>query len=182
MIIFLLLRCVARTGAAENGIPVMAETVLFKKYANRRLYHTGRSAYVTLDEVAATIREGLRVQVLDARTGEDVTAFILTQIIVEQARNRNSLLPVPLLHLVIQYGDGVLGEFFEKYLELTVKNYLAYKTAFDEQFRKWLSMGRDISSVAQKSLPGFTPWDSLFDLFSNMDKERKEKQAPGGEE
>jgi len=74
----------------------MPEKVLLKKYPNRRLYDTERSAYITLSQVSDIIREGRQVQVVDAKTEEDMTAFILTQIIVEEARKNNSLLPVTL--------------------------------------------------------------------------------------
>jgi len=148
----------------------MAQKVLFKKYANRRLYDTEKSAYVTLDQVSDLIKNGRQVEVIDARTQEDVTAFILTQIIMEEAKNKNFLLPVTLLHLVIRYGQNVLSEFFEKYLELTIKNYLSYRTALDEQFKKWLEMGKNLSAFAQKTLPPLTPWDSFSDMFSNPEK------------
>ena len=145
----------------------MAQKVLLKKYANRRLYDTEKSAYVTLDQVSDLIKNGRQVEVIDAKTQEDVTAFILTQIIMEEAKNKNSLLPVTLLHLVIRYGQNVLSEFFEKYLELTIKNYLSYRAALDEQFRKWLDMGKDLSAFAQKTLPPLTSWESFSDLFSS---------------
>ncbi len=122
----------------------MPHTVLLKKYANRRLYDTEKSTYVTLSQVSEMIRGGRQVKVVDDKTEEDVTAFILTQIILEEAKKNNSLLPVTLLHLVIQYGESVLSEFFEKYLELTIRNYLAYKAALDQQFRNWLEMGKDL--------------------------------------
>ena len=93
----------------------MGEKVLLKKYPNRRLYNTETSSYVTLGQVSDLIKEGRQVQVVDVKTDEDVTAFILTQIIVEEARNKNALLPSPLLHLVICYGGNILSEFFEKY-------------------------------------------------------------------
>ena len=148
----------------------MAQKVLFKKYANRRLYDTEKSAYVTLDQVSDVIKNGRQVEIIDAKTQEDVTAFILTQIIMEEAKNKNPLLPVTLLHLVIRYGQDVLSEFFEKYLELTIRNYLSYRAALDEQFRKWLDMGKDLSAFAQKTLPPLTPWDSFSDLFSSPAK------------
>ena len=154
----------------------MADKLILKKYANRRLYDTEQSAYVTLNQVAELIRNGRQVQVLDAKTEEDVTAFILTQIIVEEARNKNSLLPVPLLHLIIQYGENVLSEFFENYLELIIKNYLAYRKAYDDQFRKWLEMGMDFSSFESGKMPPFSAMNSFFELFSRGDKEKTEKQ------
>lgn len=143
----------------------MPETVLLKKYANRRLYDTKKSAYITLGQVADMIREGCQVRVVDARTDEDMTAFILTQIIVEEARKNNSLLPVTLLHLIIQYGETVLSEFFDKYLELTLRNYLAYKATLDQQFRTWLEMGKNLFPKPPSTLAPFATIDSLFGLF-----------------
>ena len=144
----------------------MGEKVLLKKYANRRLYDTEKSGYVTLDQVADMIKEGRQVEVVEAKTREDVTAFILTQIILEQAKKKNVLLPVPLLHLIIQYGENVLEEFFKEYLEQTIKNYLTYKRAVDEQFKKWLDLGMGVSETAQESMTGPTPFQSFLDLFS----------------
>ena len=130
----------------------MADTVVLKKYPNRRLYDTDKSMYVTLPYVAEMIKNGVRVDVVDAKTGEDVTAFILHQIILEEAKMNHRLLPTSLLHLIIQYGDTALREFFEKYLQQTIENYLTYKSASDEQFRKWLAMGTDLSEVATKTM------------------------------
>ena len=154
----------------------MPDIVKLKKYANRRLYDTEKSEYVTLNQVADLIRQGRQVEILDAKTREDVTAFILTQIILEEAKNKNFLLPIPVLHLIIQYGDNVLGEFFEKYLQQMIQTYLAHKQAMDEQFNKWLEMGLDFSDMAQKTMAGLTPFKSFFDQFSKMeDKDKKNK-------
>jgi polyhydroxyalkanoate synthesis repressor PhaR len=149
----------------------MAEKVLLKKYPNRRLYDTEKSTYVTLGQVADMIRQGRQIEVVDAKTQVDVTAFILTQIILEQAKRQNSLLPVSFLHLVIRYGENVLSEFFEKYLELTVQNYLTYKTAADEQFRKWLELGMDLSFQAQRTMTDLTPLKSLFESLSDSEND-----------
>jgi polyhydroxyalkanoate synthesis repressor PhaR len=148
----------------------MAEKLRYKKYANRRLYDTEKSAYVNLDDVMQVIRQGRNVEVVDAKTGEDVTAFTLTQIILEESRNKNSLLPVPLLHLIIQYGENILGEFFEKYLGQTLKNYLSYKVAADDQFKKWLSLGMDFSNLTKASMSSLPGFQSFFDLAGNQEK------------
>ena len=148
----------------------MVEILHFKKYANRRLYDTEKSAYVTLDDVMQGIRQGRRVEVVDAKTGEDVTAFTLTQIILEESRKKNSLLPVPLLHLIIQYGENILSEFFEKYLEQTLRNYLSYKTVADDQFRKWLNLGMDFSNLTTESMASLPTFQSLFDLLQDAEK------------
>ena len=148
----------------------MAGKLLLKKYANRRLYDTEKSAYVSLNHVAELIKQGREVEVIDAKTKEDVTAFILTQIVLEQARRNSFLLPSPLLHLIIQYGENVLSEFFDKYLAQTIKNYLAYKSTADEQFRNWLNLSLDLSDAAQKTMSGITPFKALFDLFPDSTK------------
>ena len=154
----------------------MPDTVKLKKYANRRLYDMEKSEYVTLNQVADLIRQGRQVEIVDAKTKEDVTAFILTQIILEEAKSNNFLLPVPVLHLIIQYGDNILGEFFEKYLQQMIQTYLAHKQAMDENFKKWLEMGLDYSTMAQNTMAGLTPFKSFFDQFSAMaDKDKKTK-------
>jgi polyhydroxyalkanoate synthesis repressor PhaR len=143
----------------------MAEKLVLKKYSNRRLYDTERNAYVTLSHVADLIKQGREVEVVDASTHEDVTAFVLTQIVLEEAKKKNLLLPVSLLHLFIQYGETVLNEFFEKYLQQTLRSYLAYKASFDEQFARWLDLGANLTGTAQKvfqDLPFLKPGAGLF--------------------
>jgi len=125
----------------------MEDKLVYRKYGNRRLYDTEQSCYATLDDIAQVIRQGRLVQIVDAKTKEDVTAFILTQIILEASRKKNFLLPVPLLHLIIQYGGNMLNEFFQKYLEQIIKNYMACQSLADDQFKKWLDMGNGIQNM-----------------------------------
>ena len=90
----------------------MPDPLMLKKYSNRRLYDTRNSRYVTLEDVAKVIRSGEQVQIQDATTGEDVTAFILTQIVLEAAKRKNSLLPVPVLdggQIVYQSVEWIKG-------------------------------------------------------------------------
>ena len=150
----------------------MAESVVIKKYNNRRLYDTERNAYVTLATLSEMIKEGRQIEVIDAQTKEDVTAFTLTQIILEEARKKNFLLPVPLLHLMIQFGETVLSEFFEKYLQQVVKNYLAYKTSVDQQFARWLDLGAQLSQQSQQAVPPFNPFVNVFDIFPKTGPEK----------
>ena len=154
----------------------MTEMNVLKKYANRRLYDTQKSAYVTLGEVADDIRQGKTIKAIDAKTKEDVTAFVLTQIILDEAKNNNALLPVPLLHMIIRYGENVLQEFFENYLEQTVNAYVAYKKQADEQFGKWLEMGMDLTGMAQESLSRLSPFQAFFDQFRTSKMPKKENE------
>ncbi len=143
----------------------MPEKVLLKKYANRRLYDTHKSAFVSLSQVAELVKQGVEVEIRDDKTGEDVTAFILTQIVLEEVKKKTLLLPVSLLSLLIRYGDNALSEFFDKYLEQTMRNYLAYKSAMDQQFRRWLELGQDFSKLTQKAMANLTAGPSWLDFF-----------------
>ena len=154
--------------------PVTLLRYFIKKYANRRLYDTGNSEYVTLNQVEGMIRAGTVVKAVDAKTGEDVTAFILPQIIVDEAKAKNILLPVPLLRVIIQYGDNILKEFFEKYLMKTVDNYLIYKNEMDVQFRKWLDPSDELSKKAKEAMENLSPFRHPFTPFSSSDKNRKD--------
>jgi len=143
----------------------MSDPLMLKKYSNRRLYDTRNSRYVTLEDVAGMIRSGEEVKIHDADTKEDVTAFILTQIVLEAAKRRNSLLPVPVLHLIIRYGDNALGEFFDKYFQKTIQNYLVTKRAFDEQFAQWLDMGMDMTRHMPEMMSGSASFNSMMEIF-----------------
>ncbi len=153
------------------------DKLLLKKYGNRRLYDTARSKYITVNEVADMIKQGIEVEVIDANTKEDVTAYILTQIILEQARNKNALLPAGLLHLIIRYGETVLQEFFEKYLQQIIDSYLQFKKVADEQFSKWIDVQLDYSNIARKTFSDMSSFRSFFggasQEQSGKDKGRK---------
>jgi polyhydroxyalkanoate synthesis repressor PhaR len=99
---------------------------LIKKYGNRRLYDTGDSRYVTLEELAQKIRGGTDVRVVDAKTAEDLTQQTLTQIILESGSAHRTL-PIPLLTQMIRLGDDSLGEFFSRYVTAALEMYLAAK-------------------------------------------------------
>ncbi|MEN6373476.1 MAG: polyhydroxyalkanoate synthesis regulator DNA-binding domain-containing protein [Smithella sp.] len=154
----------------------MENKLLLKKYTNRRLYDTEKSIYVTLDYVTSIIRQGRQIAVVDAKTGEDVTAAILTQIVLEEARKKNYLLPNPMLYLIIQYGETVLSEFFEKYLEQIIKNYLLFRNMADDQYQKWLDLSTNYSQVNPQTLNNLLPFKSLFEAFSgNLDAAKTKK-------
>jgi len=150
--------------------------LLLKKYTNRRLYETEKSIYVTLDYVTEAIKQGRQIKVTDAKTGEDVTSAILTQIVFEEARKKKYLLPDPLLYLIIQYGENVLTDFFEKYLEQTIKNYLLFRNMAEDQFKKWLEYGESYSKMDPQTMAGLSPFKSLFDLFTVPAKKNEKEQ------
>ena len=101
-------------------------TVLIKKYGNRRLYDTGDSRYITLDELAAKVRSGIDVRVVDAQNGEDLTQATLVQVVLE-AGNAAKFLPVQLLTQMIRLSDDSLAEFFSRYVTSALDLYLQAK-------------------------------------------------------
>jgi polyhydroxyalkanoate synthesis repressor PhaR len=100
--------------------------VLIKKYGNRRLYDTGDSRYVTLDELAAKIRGGAELRIIDAQSGEDLTQATLTQIVLETG-HAAKFLPVQLLTQMIRLSDDALAEFFSRYVTGALDLYLQAK-------------------------------------------------------
>jgi len=155
----------------------METPIELKKYSNRRLYDGERKKFVTLGEVAEMIRGGNQVRVTDANTAEDVTAFILTQIVLEQAKNHHALLPVSLLHLLIQYGDNTLSGFFDKYLQQILQSYLNYQLSMDEQFLKWLNVSSGFTQSARDTLNNLNPFQSFFDQFAPKTKPDPDKPS-----
>jgi polyhydroxyalkanoate synthesis repressor PhaR len=102
---------------------------IIKKYENRRLYNTTTSRYVNLEDVARMVREGVEVQVQDARTGEDLTRMVLTQVIMEDAKGHESGLPLELLRKLIMASDRVTHEFLTWYLTTVTEMYQKAQSA-----------------------------------------------------
>lgn len=115
------------------------QPTIVKKYANRRLYDTGRSSYVTLEDLYEMVKEGYDFVVQDAKTGEDLTKAVLTQIIVEKETNGgNDMLPVNFLKQLIGfYGDNMQG-ILPNYLEQSMNNFRENQQQLQEQINKSL--------------------------------------------
>jgi len=109
-----------------NSTETTRDTVIIKKYANRRLYNTSTSAYVTLDTLSSMVKEGTVFEVYDARTGEEITRSVLTQIIVEEDAKGNNLLSVEFLRQLIAFSDddlrNLLPRYFEKAMDALHRN------------------------------------------------------------
>jgi len=117
---------------AETGADKV--TVVIKKYANRRLYNTATSSYVTLDHLCQMVKDGVEFAVYDAKTGEDITRSVLTQIIVEEEGKGQNLLPINFLRQLISfYGDN-LQFLVPRYLDHTMQ----YFASNQEQMRNYM--------------------------------------------
>ena len=118
------------------------QKIVIKKYANRRLYDTSGSRYINLEDIAALVRNGKDLQVIDAKTGEDLTRVTLTQIITEDAKGQPTGLPLELLRQLIVASDRVGQEFIMWYL----------KSAFDAYQNVQNSVRSRISEVQSAAL------------------------------
>jgi polyhydroxyalkanoate synthesis repressor PhaR len=114
-------------GKTEAETPVANKPAVVKKYANRRLYNTATSSYVTLDELSQMVRKGEEFVVFDAKTGEDITRSVLTQIILEEDSKGRNLLPIGFLRHLIGYYDDSLQSFLPRYLELSMENFARHQ-------------------------------------------------------
>jgi polyhydroxyalkanoate synthesis repressor PhaR len=116
--------------------PEKREAVVIKKYANRRLYNTETSTYVTLEDLAAMVRSDRDFVVYDAKTGDDLTHSVLTQIIVEQEGRAGgqTLLPVPFLRQLIRFYDDSIGKMVPSYLQFSLETLAKEQERFRAQF------------------------------------------------
>lgn len=99
------------------------DVVTIKKYANRRLYNTATSSYVTLDHLSQMVKEGTEFNVYDAKTGEDITRSVLTQIIFEEESKGQNLLPIRFLRQLIPFYGDSLQSFVPRYLEMSMESF-----------------------------------------------------------
>jgi polyhydroxyalkanoate synthesis repressor PhaR len=132
--------------------------ILIKKYGNRRLYDTGDSRYITLDELAAKVRGGADIRVVDAQTNEDLTQATLTQIVLE-ASNAAKFLPVQLLTQMIRLSDDSLAEFFSRYVTGALDVYLQAK--------------RGVGALTQ-----FNPLAQLWNPFAQQQQQQQVYAQP----
>jgi polyhydroxyalkanoate synthesis repressor PhaR len=121
--------------------PPKREPVVIKKYANRRLYNTESSAYVTLDDLATMVRSDRDFVVFDAKSGDELTHQVLTQIIVEQESKvgGQTLLPVPFLRQLIRFYDDSIGKMVPSYLQMSMQTLVNDQERFRSQFAPFFS-------------------------------------------
>src|SRR6201986_5269050 len=108
--------------------------VVIKKYANRRLYNTGSSSYVTLEHLAEMVKQGVDFVVYDAKTNDDITRSVLTQIIFEEESQGQSLLPVQFLRQLIGFYGNSMQSFLPSYLELSLNTFTQQQERMRTQF------------------------------------------------
>jgi polyhydroxyalkanoate synthesis repressor PhaR len=165
--------------------------IVIKKYGNRRLYDTTSSRYVNLDDLAEHIRAGREVQVVDAKTGQDLTRVVLTQIITEDAKDKPTGLPLELLRQLIIASDEVRQEFLMWYLKSAFDTYQKLQDTVQNRLSEVQSailspvdlMRRFLSTTASASAEtkGETEVEALrkrvAELEGRTGKSRRKKRA-----
>ena len=156
---------------AEQAVPdggPKAAPVVIKKYANRRLYNTATSAYVTLDHLSQMVKDKTDFVVYDAKTGDEITRSVLTQIIFEEeSKGGQTLLPIPFLRQLISfYGDSLQG-VVPQYLEMSMtqfarnqdqmRRYMQNAFGFNP-FQQFESMGKQNMAMFENAMRMFNPF------------------------
>lgn len=142
--------------AAQDG-----DTVIIKKYANRRLYNTRSSSYITLENLAKMTREGVEFTVLDAKTGTDITHQILTQIIMEEEASGEQMLPVNFLRQLISMYGNSMQSLIPHYLEASMDNFRANQAKLHKAFEE--SLGNNpLARLAQQNMEMFKAAAAAF--------------------
>ncbi len=144
------------------------DTIVIKKYANRRLYNTATSSYVTLETLCAMVKEGQIFVVQDAKSGEDITRSVLTQIIFEEESKGQNLLPISFLRQLIGFYGDSLQTMVPGYLDSTMaafahnqdqmRQHMADTMGDANPFRQMEELGRQNMAVFQQAMGMFTPF------------------------
>jgi polyhydroxyalkanoate synthesis repressor PhaR len=143
------------------------EPTVIKKYANRRLYHTGTSTYVTLEDLAVMVKKGEDFTVSDAKTGEDITRSVLTQIIfeLESKEGQQTMLPVNFLRQLIGFYGHQMEGLVPSYLEHSMKHFTGEQQKFREQMSKAMS-GNVIGAMQDQAKANMELFQNAFRLFN----------------
>ena len=166
--------------APEAGQTADKAPVTIKKYANRRLYNTATSSYVTLDHLCQMVKDGVDFVVYDAKSGEDITRAVLTQIIVEEEGKGQNLLPISFLRqLIAFYGDSMHEMLLPRYLDYSMKSFSRNQEKLTDYmnetfggmfpFGQFEEMSKQNMAMFERAMNFFTPFGGA------------EGEAPAGE-
>lgn len=159
-------------------------SITIKKYANRRLYNTATSCYVTLDYLSQLVKAGAEFSVYDAKSGEDITRSVLTHIIVEEETKGNSMLPVSFLrHLISFYGDSlqvIVPQYLEQAMQSFAQNQKQMRTYLNGAFDGFLPFG-SFDQMSKQQMAMFEQAMRMFHPF-HTDTENNDNAESGSSE
>jgi polyhydroxyalkanoate synthesis repressor PhaR len=163
--------------------PERVEPVVIKKYANRRLYNTDTSTYVTLDDLAAMVKSGRDFVVFDAKSGDDLTHSVLTQIIVEQESRMGgqTLLPIPFLRQLIRfYGDSI-ERMVPSYLQVSLETLAKEQERFRKNFADAFTPAGAFEAYQEQARKNLAMFEQAMAMFSPFGKPPAARQGAEGE-
>lgn len=144
------------------------EPTVIKKYANRRLYDTGRSSYITLDDLCIMIKEGHDFIVYDAKSGEDLTRSVLTQIIADQESKGENLLPVNFMRqLISMYGKN-MQPLIPSYLEHSIETFMKNQEQLTEQMNKSFGTMNPFQAFEEMSKQNLAMFEKAMETFTQL--------------
>jgi polyhydroxyalkanoate synthesis repressor PhaR len=142
--------------------------VIIKKYANRRLYNTQTSSYVTLDHLAQMVKDSTEFEVQDARSGEDITRSVLTQIIFEEEAKGQNLLPIKFLRQLIRFYGDSLQAFVPGYLDMSMEGFTKNQGAMRDRLAEALGGGNQmVENLTRQNLAMFERAMQMWTPFGN---------------
>jgi polyhydroxyalkanoate synthesis repressor PhaR len=154
------------------------EPVTIKKYANRRLYNTGTSTYVTLEDLAAMVKAGEDFVVYDAKTGEDITRSVLAQIIFEQENKEGqSLLPIAFLRQLIRFYGDSMQMLVPRFLEQSMSSLTKEQGKFREQMAQAFGVG-GFGPLEEQVRRNMEMFEKTFAMFAPFARGTQQRNAP----
>ena len=160
-----------------------AEPITIKKYANRRLYNTGTSTYVTLEDLAAMVKKGEDFVVYDAKTGEEITRSVLTQIIFEQENKEGqNLLPIAFLQQLIRFYGDSMQMLVPRYLEVSIESLTREQEKFRQQLAQTFGVGAfpSLEEQVRRNMDMFERAFAMFAPFARREAQAGEAAAEPG--
>ncbi len=166
-------------GSKSGGVAVRSKPVIIKKYANRRLYNTETSSYVTLEDLGAMVRSDRDFLVYDAKTAEDLTHTVLTQIIVEEeCRTGSNLLPIGFLRQLIRFYGHSIEQLVPKYLEFSLETLTREQEKYRRQFTDTFGAAA-LEAMQEQARQNMALFERAFAMFAPFAK--AEDNASAGE-
>jgi polyhydroxyalkanoate synthesis repressor PhaR len=156
------------------------EPIVIKKYANRRLYNTGTSTYVTLEDLAAMVKKGEDFVVYDAKTSEDITRSVLTQIIFEQENKAGqNLLPATFLRQLIRFYGDSMQMLVPRYLEVSIESLTREQEKFRQQLSQTFGTGpfAPLEEQVRRNMEMFERAFTMFAPFARRESQGAERPA-----
>ena len=165
---------------ADSGTPGTGEPIVIKKYANRRLYNTATSSYVTLEHLCQMVRDGQEFVVRDAKTGENITHQVLTQIIVDEEAKGQTMLPIGFLRQLIRlYGDS-LQAFVPRYLESSMDTFARNQGQIREQIERAFGGIFPLGEIERMSRQNLAMFERAMSMFAPFVKAAQPDAATNG--